>query len=108
VPAVKTDTPHAVEKLLLARQVLQLEADAIRELGAALGREFVDAVDRIVACRGMVVVTGMGKAGLIGAKLSATLASTGTPSLALHPTEAMHGLLDSHCGLTAASGVSMN
>ncbi|MBC8329347.1 MAG: KpsF/GutQ family sugar-phosphate isomerase [Planctomycetes bacterium] len=72
-------------------EVLQLEADAIRTLQSRLGASFEEAVRLVLACRGTVVVTGMGKAGLIGQKISATLASTGTPSLSLHPAEALHG-----------------
>ncbi|MCC6738296.1 MAG: KpsF/GutQ family sugar-phosphate isomerase [Planctomycetia bacterium] len=73
------------------RQVLQTEADAIRSLVPRLDGSFGDAVRLLLACRGHVVVTGMGKAGLVGQKISATLASTGTPSLFLHPAEAIHG-----------------
>ncbi|MBI2922640.1 MAG: KpsF/GutQ family sugar-phosphate isomerase [Planctomycetes bacterium] len=74
-----------------ARQVLQTEADAIRSLIHRLDASFVEAVRLVLTCKGRVVVTGMGKAGLIGQKISATLASTGTPSLFLHPAEAYHG-----------------
>jgi arabinose-5-phosphate isomerase len=81
----------AAERLRRAAEVIQLESRAIEALGSRLDASFSRAVDLILACRGMVVVTGMGKAGLVGAKLSATLASTGTPSIALHPTEALHG-----------------
>jgi arabinose-5-phosphate isomerase len=81
----------AAQRLRRAAEVIQLEARAIEALSGRLGRDFSRAVDLILACKGMVVVTGMGKAGLVGAKLSATLASTGTPSIALHPTEALHG-----------------
>ncbi len=73
------------------RQVLQTEADAIRSLISRLDSTFGDAVRLILGCKGHVVVTGMGKAGLVGQKISATLASTGTPSLFLHPAEAIHG-----------------
>ena len=73
------------------KQVLKIEADAIRSLVPRLGRSFHRAVELMVECRGRVIVTGMGKAGLIGQKLSATLASTGTPSYSLHPAEAIHG-----------------
>jgi arabinose-5-phosphate isomerase len=72
-------------------EVLQLEADAIRTLQSRLGADFEEAVARVLGCPGTVVLTGMGKAGLIGQKISATLASTGTPSLCLHPAEALHG-----------------
>jgi arabinose-5-phosphate isomerase len=68
--------------------VLRLEASAIQNLEPRLGASFDRAIDLILACTGMVVVTGMGKAGLVGQKISATLASTGTPSLFLHPGEA--------------------
>ena len=71
--------------------MLRIEADAIRRLIPRVGKSFERAVDRIAACKGRVAVTGMGKAGLIGQKLSATLASTGTPSHWVHPAEAIHG-----------------
>ena len=74
-----------------ARKVLEIEAEAIRELIPRLGESFDRAVETLLACTGRVVVTGMGKSGLIGQKISATLASTGTPSLFLHPAEAIHG-----------------
>jgi arabinose-5-phosphate isomerase len=72
-----------------AKQVLKAEADAIRSL--PLGKPFEEAVKAVLGCRGHVVATGMGKAGLIAQKVSATLASTGTPSTFLHPAEAYHG-----------------
>jgi arabinose-5-phosphate isomerase len=72
-----------------ARQVLKAEADAIRAL--ELGKTFETAVKALLACKGHVVATGMGKAGIIAQKVSATLASTGTPSTYLHPAEAYHG-----------------
>ena len=75
----------------LARQVLTLEADAIRGLLEVLDESFDDAVERILACRGRVVCSGMGKSGIVMKKIAATLASTGTPSLFLHPAEAIHG-----------------
>ena len=74
-----------------AKEVLRIEAEAIRRLIPRVGRSFETAVQLLVGCRGRVVVTGMGKAGLIGQKLSATLASTGTPSHWVHPAEAIHG-----------------
>lgn len=78
--------------LARGREVLALEAEALRGLSEALdGEAFLDACQRLLACEGRVVVTGMGKAGLVGQKISATLASTGTPSLFLHPAEALHG-----------------
>jgi arabinose-5-phosphate isomerase len=74
-----------------ARKVLEIESDAIRELIPRLDESFDRAVDMLIACTGRVVVTGMGKSGLIGQKISATLASIGTPSLYLHPADAIHG-----------------
>ncbi|HYA97621.1 MAG TPA: KpsF/GutQ family sugar-phosphate isomerase [Methylomirabilota bacterium] len=74
-----------------ARRVLKIEAQAIQDVLARLDASFERAVDLFFACKGRVVVTGMGKSGLIGRKISATLASTGTPSLFLHPAEALHG-----------------
>ncbi len=75
----------------VARQVLELEARAILGLIPRLDGGFERAVELLHACKGRVVVTGMGKSGLIGAKVAATLTSTGTPSFFLHPAEAVHG-----------------
>jgi arabinose-5-phosphate isomerase len=74
-----------------AKQVLRIEADSIRRLALRISKDFDKAVELIYASKGRVVVTGMGKAGIIGQKISATLASTGTPSLWLHSAEAVHG-----------------
>jgi arabinose-5-phosphate isomerase len=74
-----------------ARKVLEIESRAILELLPRIDAGFDRAVELLLACAGRVVVTGMGKSGLIGQKVSATLASTGTPSLFLHPAEAIHG-----------------
>jgi len=74
-----------------ARRVLKVEADAVLRVRDRLGPEFDRAVDAIMACRGRVVVTGMGKSGLVGRKIAATLASLGTPALFLHPAEGVHG-----------------
>jgi arabinose-5-phosphate isomerase len=71
--------------------VLEIEAAAILDLVPRLDATFDRAVDALFACTGRVVVTGMGKSGIIGQKISATLASTGSPSLFLHPAEAIHG-----------------
>lgn len=74
-----------------ARRVLQIEADSIREQVGNLGPAFVRAVEEIAACRGRLCVTGLGKSGLVGQKIAATLASTGTPAYFLHAAEAAHG-----------------
>jgi arabinose-5-phosphate isomerase len=87
--------------LTLAKEVLSIEAEGILAVRDALGDEFERAVDLIMACPSRLVVTGIGKSGLVGQKISATLNSTGTPSLFLHPVEAMHGDL----GMVAATDV---
>jgi arabinose-5-phosphate isomerase len=74
-----------------ARRVLRIEAEAIGGLLDRLDANFERAVDVLFQCKGRVVVTGLGKSGLIGRKIAATFASTGTPSLFLHPAEALHG-----------------
>ncbi len=84
--------PTSAEHLLaLARQVLDIEADALRTTSSRLDAGFADAVHLILACSGRVVVSGMGKSGHIGGKIAATLASTGTPAFFMHPGEASHG-----------------
>jgi len=77
--------------LALARQVLDIEVEALRAVSSRLDLQFADAVHLILACTGRVVVSGMGKSGHIGCKIAATLASTGTPSFFMHPGEASHG-----------------
>lgn len=74
-----------------ARRVLRIEAQAIQDVLARLNATFERAVDLLFACKGRVAVTGMGKSGIVGRKISATLSSTGTPSFFLHPAEALHG-----------------
>jgi arabinose-5-phosphate isomerase len=74
-----------------ARKVLEIEAKTLHDLIARLDEKFMRAVDLLISCRGRVVVAGMGKSGLVGQKISATLSSTGTPSFFLHPAEALHG-----------------
>ena len=75
----------------LAREVLTVESEGLLAVRDRLGEEFVRAVDVIMACPSRLVVTGIGKSGLVGQKIVATLNSTGTPSFFLHPVEAMHG-----------------
>ncbi len=74
-----------------ARQVLDIEISALRQVRDHLDHTFVAAVDAMERCRGRIIACGMGKAGQIAMKISATLASTGTPSFFLHPAEALHG-----------------
>lgn len=75
----------------IAKEVLKIESEAIKRLIWSVGVEFDKAVAMILACQGRVVVTGMGKPGIVGQKISATLSSTGTASLFLHSAEAIHG-----------------
>ena len=76
---------------ILAKKIFGVEALAIQRLAKRLDQSFDQALDLMEHCMGRIVVTGMGKPGLIGRKIQATLASTGTPSLFLHPAEAIHG-----------------
>ena len=75
----------------LAKEVLTIEANSILRLKNSRGTEFDKAIDLLFNCKGRVIVTGMGKSGLIGRKIAATLSSTGTPSYFLHPAESTHG-----------------
>jgi len=84
-----------------AREVLSIEAEGIYAVRDNLGDEFERAVDLIMACPSRLVITGIGKSGLVGQKISATLNSTGTPSFFLHPVEAMHGDL----GMVSATDI---
>ena len=74
-----------------AQRTIKMEADAVAELHHRLDQSFVTACETMLACKGRVIVTGMGKSGHIGNKIAATLASTGTPSFFMHPGEASHG-----------------
>ncbi|NDY42048.1 KpsF/GutQ family sugar-phosphate isomerase [Dissulfurirhabdus thermomarina] len=100
-----TQPPRAIESpeavLREAAEAIDIEIAGLEKVRGNLGEGFVRAVEILLACQGRVVVTGIGKSGLIGRKIAATLASTGTPALFLHPVEAMHGDL----GIVAASDV---
>jgi arabinose-5-phosphate isomerase len=87
-PAANFDPEQA---LALARKTFEIEAAAVLGLATRVGPEFSDAVGLMLACTGRVVVMGMGKSGHIGRKIAATLASTGTPAMFVHPAEASHG-----------------
>ena len=82
---------YSFERIHFAVDVLRQQADALSRLAAEVPADFDPAVELVLQCRGSVIVTGMGKAGWIGQKISASLASTGTRSHFLHPAEAMHG-----------------
>ena len=88
MPPSESDLTPAVEA---GRRVLRLEAQALNDLAETLGRPFSEAVDRIAALKGRLVLSGMGKSGHIARKIAATLASTGQPALFVHPGEASHG-----------------
>ncbi len=75
----------------LANEVLDIEANSILRLKSNIGENFEKAIDILYSCKGRVIVTGMGKSGLIGKKIAATMSSTGTPSYFLHPAESTHG-----------------
>ena len=75
----------------IAQETLEIEAQTLLKASQKIGDEFDKAVEIILSCKGKLVVSGVGKSGLIGAKMAATFASTGTPSFFLHPTEALHG-----------------
>ncbi|HUU54790.1 MAG TPA: KpsF/GutQ family sugar-phosphate isomerase [Armatimonadota bacterium] len=89
------------EALRKAKDAIAIEASSVEALAERIDDSFAQAVELILDCSGRVVVTGMGKSGAIGRKLAATLASTGTPSLFLHPAEGLHGDL----GMVAAGDV---
>ncbi len=91
MPAMTPSKSTAVNVLDLARAVLRAEATALSSLADRLDANFADAVDLLLARKGKVVVTGVGKSGLVARKLAATLTSTGTPAIFLHAVEALHG-----------------
>ncbi|MFU8856317.1 MAG: KpsF/GutQ family sugar-phosphate isomerase [Deferrisomatales bacterium] len=74
-----------------ARRVLRIEAEALEGLARNLGAEFEAALDLVLSCRGKLILTGMGKSGIVCRKIAATLSSTGTPAFFLHPAEGVHG-----------------
>ena len=94
-PIKLTPPFDAARALQLARRTFEIEARALNGLAAGLagvsGESFAQAVKAVLACRGRVVVMGMGKSGHVGRKVAATLASTGTPAMFVHPAEASHG-----------------
>lgn len=74
-----------------AKEVIAIEAQAIKGLIPRLNDTFIKAVDLMSHCRGRIIVCGMGKTGIIGRKIAATLSSTGTPAIYMHSAEAVHG-----------------
>jgi arabinose-5-phosphate isomerase len=98
-----TSTSLKADALARGRRVLSLEAAAISEAESRLGDEFVRAVEMIATARGRVIVCGVGKSGLIGRKIAATLTSTGTPAVFLHAADSIHGDL----GIVGESDVAI-
>ena len=88
---MSSETFAADRAIAIGRAALEVEARALTDLAPRLGDAFVRAVQTVLACRGRVAVMGMGKSGHVGRKIAATLASTGTPALFVHPAEAAHG-----------------
>ncbi len=88
---MKSMLANSAQTLQLARQTLEIEAAALHQIKDRLDESFVNAVNMVLGVQGRVVVTGMGKSGHIGRKIAATLASTGTPAMFVHPAEASHG-----------------
>ena len=88
---MSSDSFAPVRAIAIGRAALEVEARALTGLAPRLGEAFAGAVQLMLACRGRVAVMGMGKSGHVGRKISATLASTGTPALFVHPAEAAHG-----------------
>jgi len=85
------DDTHGSQGLALLQTTVDLEIKALRTLRDQLGATWVQALNLLLACSGRVVVSGVGKSGIIARKIAATMASTGTPALFLHPAEALHG-----------------
>jgi arabinose-5-phosphate isomerase len=92
--------------LALARETLDIEAQAVQAMAARLDDRFARAVALVLACAGRVVVMGMGKSGHVGRKITATLASTGTPAMFVHPAEASHGDLGMITAADVVLGIS--
>jgi len=80
-----------MDPIVSARETLRTEAESLLKASGEIGQDFIDAVELIHSTEGKLIVTGVGKSGLVGAKMAATFASTGTSSFFLHPTEALHG-----------------
>jgi arabinose-5-phosphate isomerase len=103
VSQMPEDDPSSHPSVVEARRVLEVEAAAILDVARHLDQSFIDAIERIVGSTGRLVTMGIGKSGIICKKISATLASTGTPSFFMHPAEAIHGDL----GMMVAGDVVM-
>ena len=87
----KTNKESTMDLIQIAQNTLHIEADALYTAAKRLDKNFLDAISLILKTEGKLIITGVGKSGLVGAKMAATFASTGTSSFFLHPTEALHG-----------------
>jgi len=87
----KTNTSTALQMISIGKEVIRKEAQAISDLENKINAEFAEAVELLAQCKGRVIISGMGKSGIIGRKIAATLTSTGTTAMFLHPAEGMHG-----------------
>ncbi len=99
-PDVPTDSERVLQE---ARRVLTVEAQAVQRLAERIGDDFVEAVNLLTGCTGRIIVSGIGKSGIIGRKMAATFTSTGTPANFLHPVEGLHGDL----GIVGADDVAI-
>ena len=91
VGSANINTDGQSEAVDVARESILSQSAALASIAAGLGEEFNDAVGLIIACTGRVIIIGMGKSGIVGQKIAATLASTGTPAFYIHPADAIHG-----------------
>jgi arabinose-5-phosphate isomerase len=103
VSAAKVGPTSAAQSIERGRRVIRMEREALQELEGRIDERFARAVEMIATSKGRVIVSGVGKSGLIARKIAATLTSTGTPALYLHPTEGMHGDL----GIVGADDVAI-
>ena len=87
----KKNNRQKIDFIGIAKSVLEIEIDSIKTLAGSLGDSFIEAVEAIARCRGRIILTGMGKSGIICRKIAATLTSTGTQAVFMHPSEALHG-----------------
>ncbi len=89
--ALQNSKVYSMNLIQIAQETLEIEADALYQASKRLNQNFLDAIEVILKTKGKLIITGVGKSGLVGAKMAATFASTGTSSFFLHPTEALHG-----------------
>ncbi|MDH4390401.1 MAG: KpsF/GutQ family sugar-phosphate isomerase [Aquabacterium sp.] len=96
-PQLSVKLSHPAQRLNEVRQVFRQQAEALNAISRRVGPEVIEAIELMLSVRGRVIVTGMGKSGIVGRKMAATLSSTGTPAFFVHPGEAFHGDLGMIC-----------